>query len=89
MIAVAGGTGRLGSALVKRLHDRGLRVRVLTRDPERARHLRHLGVDIVTADVRDRAGIRSALEGVCTVVSAVHGFVGPGPGVAGDGRSQG
>lgn len=78
MIAVAGGTGRLGSLLVRRLCDRGFEVRVLTRDPARARHLGDLPVEIITADVRDRAGIRSALEGAGTVVSAVHGFAGPG-----------
>jgi NADH dehydrogenase len=78
MIAIAGGTGRLGSLLARRLAGRGFDLRVLTRDPARASHLRDLPVQIVTADVRDPAGIRAALEGATTAVSAVHGFAGPG-----------
>ena len=40
MILVAGGTGLLGHHVVSRLLERGLPVRVLTRDPgdERALH---------------------------------------------------
>jgi NADH dehydrogenase len=78
MIAIAGGTGRLGSLLARRLAERGLRVRVITRDPTRAAHLQDLSLEVVTADVRDRAGTRAALEGAGTVVSAVQGFAGPG-----------
>ncbi len=78
MIAVAGGSGRLGTRLVGRLVDRGLQVRVLTRDPARARHLAGCADEIVPCDVRDRASMPSALQGVSTVVSAVHGFAGPG-----------
>ena len=32
----------------------------------------------MTGDVRDRASIRTALQGTNTVLSAVHGFAGPG-----------
>ena len=39
MILVVGGTGTLGTRLVRRLSDRGQSVRVLTRDPARAAHL--------------------------------------------------
>jgi NADH dehydrogenase len=78
MIAIAGGTGRLGSILARRLVARGLDVRVITRAPARADHLRDLPVDIVTADVRDSDGIRAALEGASVVLSAIHGFAGPG-----------
>ena len=78
MIAIAGGTGRLGSLVARRLTERGLEVRVITRDPARAGHLRELPVQIVTADVRDRLGIPAAIAGTTTVISAVHGFAGPG-----------
>ena len=78
MIIIAGGTGRLGTQVVTRLAGRGLPVRVLTRDPERARPLSHLGVEVARCDVRDIAGVRSALEDATTVVSAVQGFAGPG-----------
>jgi uncharacterized protein YbjT (DUF2867 family) len=78
MIVVAGATGRLGTQVVTRLAGRGLDVRVLTRERTRARHLEDLAGEIVTCDVRTRAGTLSALEGARTVVSAVHGFAGPG-----------
>jgi uncharacterized protein YbjT (DUF2867 family) len=77
MILVAGGTGRLGTLVVSRLVAGGLEVRVLTRDPSRAHHLPD-GTEIVNGDVRDRATIERAMLGVTTVVSAVHGFAGPG-----------
>jgi len=78
MIAVAGGTGRLGTRVVKRLAARGLDVRVLTRDPARAAHLSGDAAEVVKCDVRDWASVQSALRGATTVVSAVHGFAGPG-----------
>lgn len=78
MILVAGGSGRLGTLVVKRLAAGGLAVRVLTRDPARARHLGDAANEVVEGDVRDRASVQRAMRGVTTVVSAVHGFAGPG-----------
>ncbi|MDQ3114393.1 MAG: NAD(P)H-binding protein, partial [Actinomycetota bacterium] len=78
MILVAGGTGRLGSLVVHRLADRGLQVRVLTRDASRAAHLVRPGVEVVIGDVRDAGSLVPAFAGATTVVSAVHGFAGPG-----------
>jgi uncharacterized protein YbjT (DUF2867 family) len=78
MIAVAGGTGRLGSRVVRRLAAAGLDVRVLTRDPARAQHLSESAAEVVTCDVRDRANMQAALQGATVAVSAVHGFAGPG-----------
>jgi uncharacterized protein YbjT (DUF2867 family) len=76
VILVAGGTGRLGTLLVRRLADRGLPVRVLTREPARAAHLAGPLVQVVTGDLRDAASLPPALAGVDVVVSAVHGFAG-------------
>lgn len=75
-VLVAGGAGRLGSRLVGRLVRRGLDVRVLARTPERV----HLGpeVEVVTGDVRVQSTLMSAVDGVETIVSAVHGLVGAG-----------
>lgn len=78
MILVAGGTGRLGTIVVSRLVAGGQAVRVLTREPGRARHLPEGAVEVVQGDVRDRAGIERAMSGVTTVVSLVQGFAGPG-----------
>ena len=78
MILVAGGTGRLGTLVVRQLSEAGLRVRVLTRDPRRAEHLNAAHVEVVTGDVRDRRSLASAFAGVDSVVSAVQGFAGKG-----------
>jgi uncharacterized protein YbjT (DUF2867 family) len=78
VIVVAGGTGALGSRLVRCLAERGLAVRILTRDPIRAQQLVGGGVEAVCGDVRDAASLKEALVGASTVVSAIHGFVGVG-----------
>jgi NADH dehydrogenase len=78
VIVVAGGAGRLGTLVVRGLAGRGLAMRVLTRDATRAAHLDGVAAEIVEADVRDPAGLRAALAGADTVVSAVQGFAGPG-----------
>jgi len=77
MILVAGGTGTLGTLVVQRLSERGLGVRVLTRDPARAAHLPDT-VQTLTGDLQDPSAVAEAVRGCDTVVSAVHGFVGPG-----------
>ena len=76
MILVAGGTGRLGSLVVKQLRASERPVRVLTRHADQARARLGPGVDVVVGDVRDPATLAPALVGVDVVVSAMHGFVG-------------
>jgi len=78
MILLAGGTGRLGTVLAARLTGQGQAVRILTRDPARASQLAVQGAEIATGDVRDRASLTAAVRGADVVVSAVHGFAGPG-----------
>jgi NADH dehydrogenase len=78
VIVIAGGTGTLGTRLVLRLAEAGLAVRVLTRDPARAQHLAGQGVEVAHGDVRDPAHVAQAVRGASTVISAVHGFAGPG-----------
>ncbi len=76
MILVAGGTGTLGTLVVRRLSERGLGLRVLTRDPARAVHLPD-AVQTLTGDLQDPAAVAEAVRGCDTVISAVHGFAGP------------
>lgn len=78
MILVAGGTGRLGTLVVTELLAGGHAVRVLTRDPARARRFPEGALEIVRGDVRDKASLVPAMRDVTVVVSAVQGFAGPG-----------
>lgn len=77
MIFVAGGTGTLGTTLVRMLSLHGDTVRVLTRDQHHADPLRDTGVDVVVGDVRDASTVAAAMRGCTTVISAIHGFAGP------------
>jgi uncharacterized protein YbjT (DUF2867 family) len=76
VIAVAGGTGLLGTRLVAALIAQGQEVRVLTRDRARARRALGKMPEIVEVAVRRPDGLAEALKGVATVVSAFHGFLG-------------
>jgi uncharacterized protein YbjT (DUF2867 family) len=74
VILVAGGSGRLGTLIVRRLAARGLGVRVLTRDRTRTAHIEGGAVEVMEGDVRDSGCLGEAMAGVETVVSAIHGF---------------
>jgi len=76
-VLVAGGTGRLGTLVVERLVAQGRPVRVLTRDPGRAAHLPSVA-EVIQGDVRREDDVERATAGAGVVVSAVHGFAGPG-----------
>jgi uncharacterized protein YbjT (DUF2867 family) len=78
MIVIAGGTGTLGQRLVPRLVERGLPVRVFTRDASRARGLAQGGFEVFVGDVRDRERVAEAVQNAAAVISAVHGFIGTG-----------
>jgi NADH dehydrogenase len=72
VILLAGGSGRLGSRVGSLLLDRGIPLRVLTRDPARAAALAGRGAEVVQGDVRDPASLARAATGARTVVSAFH-----------------
>ena len=77
MIVIAGGTGRLGSLLVRQLVDSGHAVRILTRNRDRADQFGDQ-VEVITGNVRDPDAVAAALVGAHTVISAIHGLVGTG-----------
>jgi uncharacterized protein YbjT (DUF2867 family) len=77
MILLAGGTGHLGSVLIPRLAAGGVGVRILSRNPARARKSVGDSVEVVSGDIRVPASLTPALAGVESVISAVTGF-GPG-----------
>ncbi len=59
---VTGGAGFIGSHLVEQLVARGERVRVVERPGADAAHL-PAGVEVVRADIRDRAAVAAAMQG--------------------------
>jgi uncharacterized protein YbjT (DUF2867 family) len=73
-VAVAGGSGFIGRAIVRRLAATGdLNVRVLTRNPDAARaRLPVPGVEYVRADIDDRASLESALRGANAIVDTIQ-----------------
>jgi NADH dehydrogenase len=74
MILVTGGTGHLGPELIPLLTARGLPVRVLTRDPARARNRLGNGAEFITGDARNTPHLARAVAGVESIVSAMCGF---------------
>jgi dihydroflavonol-4-reductase len=73
---VTGAAGFIGSAVVRQLLDRGATVTAVVEPGGDRRNLDGLDVDRRTADVRDAASVRRALEG-CRFVfhgAAVYGF---------------
>ncbi|MFT4604874.1 MAG: dihydroflavonol-4-reductase [Rhodothermales bacterium] len=77
-VLVTGGTGFLGSHLVRLLRKEGRQVRVLVRRPERMGLLKNVdGLETVAGDVLDVDSVRDALTGV-TQVFHCAAFVGFG-----------
>jgi uncharacterized protein YbjT (DUF2867 family) len=67
MLLLTGATGKIGSALLRRLTAQGQPVRVLVRDPRRLGAER-VRVQIALGDLTDPPSFRNALRGVKTVV---------------------
>ena len=61
---VTGGTGLVGSHVVRQLVARGDDVRIAVRDGSLLDNLGGLDVDLCTADVLDRSAVRRAMRGV-------------------------
>ncbi len=61
---VTGGTGLLGSHVVRALAERGDALRLLARDPSKLEALSGIEFEPVRGDVVDRESVRRAIEGV-------------------------
>jgi uncharacterized protein YbjT (DUF2867 family) len=70
-VLVTGGTGFVGSGIVRALLDAGHTVRVLEREAGRASEAGLEGVEAVQGDMTDAASLRSAVDGQDAVVHLV------------------
>ena len=83
MILVAGSTGVLGSEIVRRLSDRGEKLRALVRStsaPEKIERLKKLGAEIVVGDVKDPQTLTTACDRVDAVISTITTILTSQPG---------
>ncbi len=71
LVLVAGATGGTGQQIVRELNAAGYRVRALVRDPAGARKVLGDEVEYATGDVRQRATLDAALQGVRYAISAI------------------
>ena len=72
LVTVFGGTGFLGRAIVRRLVKAHKRVRVAARHPSTDQTA---GIEQVSADIRDEAGVEAALAGAQAAVNCVALYV--------------
>src|SRR5260221_7328797 len=78
MILIVGASGRLGSVVVRHVLAQGKSLRVMTKTPPGLAHLKQRDVEIVSGDLRDRASLASACQGVEEVLAAAHALDGKG-----------
>ena len=75
LVTVFGGSGFLGSQIVRAIVRRGARVRVAVRNPGRGYRLPMLGdvgqIEVVQANIRDQASVARALDGAEGCINAV------------------
>ena len=77
IVTVIGGTGFLGSCVVRHLNAHDVFVRAAARHFDKAGNLSHRGaqIELVTTDIRDPASIARAVSGADSVVNAVSLYV--------------
>lgn len=71
-LLLCGGTGALGGAVARHLAARDVRVRALVRPTSDATPLEALGAEVVLGDLRDRASLDAAVDGMRTIVSTAN-----------------
>ena len=72
MVLLAGGSGRLGEFVARQLVSEGRQVRLLAWSPREAAGLARHGAEVAVGDLRDRASLGRALEGVQRLVVAAR-----------------
>ncbi len=83
MILVVGATGLLGGEICQRLVKHGKAVGALVRrtaDPAKIRHLQAMGVALTYGDLKDRASLDVACQGVDAVITTATSILARQPG---------
>src|SRR5262245_12880951 len=73
-VFVAGATGYLGSEICRQLILANKKVKGLVRatsDAGKVARLKDLGVDTIVGDLKDKASLENALQGVSAIISTV------------------
>ena len=76
LVLVAGATGRTGRVVVEELLAQGFKVRAFVRDIERARTVLPKNIEYSQGDVRQRATIDPALNGVTAIICTIGASLG-------------
>jgi uncharacterized protein YbjT (DUF2867 family) len=71
MILVTGGTGFVGSHIVRRLVKEKIKTRCLVRKGSNVKRLKELGIELAYGDLTDKESLKKALEGVETVIHLI------------------
>ena len=71
-ITIIGATGQLGLPVVKELNKKGVQIKAVVRDIDKARTLFPEGVEIVYGDVADKNSLRDALMGTGTIYLSLN-----------------
>ncbi|MDP3675981.1 MAG: complex I NDUFA9 subunit family protein [Novosphingobium sp.] len=92
LVVLIGGSGFVGAHLAQALLTRGCRLRIVSRQPERAFRLRPLAnlgqVQFVRGDVTRPAGLAAVLAGAYGVVNLVGAFAGDLDALQGEGAGR-
>ena len=68
-VFVTGATGNIGSLVVDGLLEKGVNVRALVHNEEKAQDLRDRGVDVIVGDFTDESALARGVEGADRVFS--------------------
>ena len=75
MILVIGATGQLGTATIRKLTRRNLRVRAFVRTTSCFRHLEGEGIELAFGDLLDSGTLDVACAGIDTVIATATGHI--------------
>jgi 2-alkyl-3-oxoalkanoate reductase len=67
-VLITGGTGYVGSEIVRQLVDSGYYVRAYVRETSHTRALEEIGVELVYGDIREAAKVNAAAKGMDVIV---------------------